>query len=197
MKNKNIKKIVLIAMFSSISAVLMLFNFPIPIAPSFMKMDLSEIPLVIGTFLLDFNASICMVFLKQIIKIIIKPSSTFYVGELSNLIGNLFYVVPCSIIYSKYKNKTSAIYSLILACILTSIVSTIVNSLFVFPMYIKIFGMSELQIIEMCKKINPYIDSINKVYIMSVFPFNLVKYGISSIVSFFVYKRISNLIKKI
>lgn len=196
MNNKN-KNLVLIAMLSTISAVLMLFNFPTPLAPSFMKMDLSEIPLIIGAFLLGPKASISLVVLKQIIKLIIKPSSTLYIGELSNLIGNLCYVVPASIVYFKLKNKQNAIYGLIIGVIFTSIISTIVNSILVFPLYFKLYGLNEQQIIEMCKSINQNIDSLSKVYLFSVFPFNLFKYGISSIVSFLTYKKISNLIKKI
>ena len=86
---------------------------------------------------------------------------------------------------------------MIVGIILASVVCTLCNALFLFPIYIKVFHMSEEVIIKMCNTIIPYIDSMMKVYIFSVLPFNIVKFLISSVITYIFYKNISKHIKSI
>ncbi len=194
-KDKN--KIALVALFSAIGAILMYLDFPLPIAPSFIKMDLSELPVIIGGFLMGPISCIAISVLKVLIKFVIKGTSTMFVGELANIIGSIAYALPASIIYSKLKTKQRAIIGLIIGTILSSIIITLCNASFIFPIYIKVFNMSEDAIIKMCNKIFPFIDSMGKVYILSVFPFNIVKFTITSIITCIFYKNISKTIKNI
>lgn len=194
---KDKKKIALVALFSAIGAILMYLDFPLPIAPSFIKMDLSELPVIIGGFLMGPISCIAISVLKVLIKFVIKGTSTMFVGELANIIGSIAYALPASIIYTKLKTKQRAIIGLIMGTILSSIIITFCNASFIFPIYIKVFNMSEDAIIKMCNKIFPFIDSMGKVYILSVFPFNIVKFTITSIITCIFYKNISKTIKNI
>ena len=196
-KSFNTKKIAIIAFFGALSGLLMIFDFPVPIAPSFMKMDLGELPVMIGGFLLGPVSSIIIAVLKILIKIVIKPTSTMYVGELANLIGSIFNVLPASIIYSRLKNKKRAVVGLIVGTILASVACVISNITFTFPFYMNVFHMSEDVIIGMCKAIIPSIDSMIKVMLFSVFPFNIVKYGVTSVITYFFYKHVSKVVKNI
>ena len=189
---KDKKKIALVALFSAIGAILMYLDFPLPIAPSFIKMDLSELPVIIGGFLMGPISCIAISVLKVLIKFVIKGTSTMFVGELANIIGSIAYALPASIIYTKLKTKQRAIIGLIIGIIIT-----LCNASFIFPIYIKVFNMSEDAIIKMCNKIFPFIDSMGKVYILSVFPFNIVKFTITSIITCIFYKNISKTIKNI
>ena len=175
----------------------MFFDFPLPIAPSFMKMDLSELPIIVGGFLLGPLASAIMAVVKILIKVMLKPTSTMYLGELANFVGSITYVLPASIIYTELKNKRRAIIGLALGSVLASIALTIFNSYFLFPLYMNVFHMSEEVIIGMCSAINPFIDSMTKVMLLSVLPFNLVKFAITSIITYIFYKRISKTIKNL
>lgn len=195
--NKNIKKLAIVALFSAIGAILMYIDFPIPIAPSFMKMDLSELPVIIGGFLLGPVASVIIAILKVLIKFVIKGTSTMFVGELANIIGSISYALPATLIYNKLKTKKRAIVGLIVGTIVASLIITCCNALFIFPLYIKVFHMSEESIIAMCSKILPFIDRMGKVYILSVFPFNIVKFTTTSIITLLFYKNISRTIKNI
>ena len=85
----------------------------------------------------------------------------------------------------------------VIGIILASIVCTLCNAVFLFPLYINIFHMSEETIIKMCNTVVPFIDSMTKVYLFSVLPFNLVKFSISSIITYVFYKNISKHIKSI
>ena len=195
--NNKIKKISIIAMFSAIGGILMFLDFQLPIFLSFMKMDLSDLPVIIGGFIFGPLDSIIIAVLKILIKFLLKPTSTVYVGEIANLIGSILYSLPASLIYIKFKNKKRAIIGLIIGVIVASVGITICNMIFIFPFYMQLFNITDVIIIGMCNKIFPYIDSMFKVYLLSVLPFNLVKYGLSSIITFLFYKRISKTIKYI
>lgn len=195
--NNKIKKISIIAMFSAIGGILMFLDFQLPIFLSFMKMDLSDLPVIIGGFIFGPLDSIIIAVLKILIKLLLKPTSTVYVGEIANLIGSILYSLPASLIYIKFKNKKRAIIGLIIGVIVASVGITICNMIFIFPFYMQLFNITDVIIIGMCNKIFPYIDSMFKVYLLSVLPFNLVKYGLSSIITFLFYKRISKTIKYI
>lgn len=194
--NKKIRKISLIAFFSAISTILMFFDFPLPIAPSFMKMDLSELPVMIGGFILGPISCISISVLKILIKFIIKGTSTMFLGELANLIGSIAYALPSSIIYSMLKNKKRAVFGLILGTILSSLICTLFNAFLLFPLYMNVFHMSEDVIIGMCRAILPYIDSMLKVMLFSVFPFNILKFSITSIITYMLYKHVSKMTKE-
>lgn len=195
--NNKIKKISIIAMFSAIGGILMFLDFQLPIFLSFMKMDLSDLPVIIGGFIFGPLDSIIIAVLKILIKLLLKPTSTVYVGEIANLIGSILYSLSASLIYIKFKNKKRAIIGLIIGVIVASVGITICNMIFIFPFYMQLFNITDVIIIGMCNKIFPYIDSMFKVYLLSVLPFNLVKYGLSSIITFLFYKRISKTIKYI
>lgn len=193
----SIKKIAIIAIFSAISAVLMFFDFALPIAPSFMKMDLSELPVIIGGFVLGPTYCVIIAILKVLLKFVIKGTSTMFIGEIANIIGSISYALPASLIYKKLKTKKRAIIGMIIGIIFASVMCTLCNALFIFPLYINIFNMSEEVIIKMCSVIFPFIDSMAKVYLCSVFPFNIIKYTITSIITYIFYKHISRAIKNI
>ncbi len=195
--NRNIKKIAIIALFSALSAILMYFDFPLPIAPTFMKMDLSELPVIIGGFILGPIECIAIAVLKVLIKFVLKGTSTMFLGELANIIGSIAYALPASIIYKSLKTKERAMIGLIIGIFLSSVVCTICNALFLFPIYIKVFHMSEEVIIKMCSAIVPFIDNMTKVYLFSVLPFNIIKFTISSIITYIFYKNISKHIKSL
>ena len=195
--NIRIKKIAIVALFSALSAILMYFDFPLPIAPTFMKMDLSELPVIIGGFVMGPIECITIAVFKVLIKFVLKGTSTLFLGELANIIGSISYALPASIIYKSLKTKKRAVIGMFIGIIFSSIICTICNAVFLFPLYINIFHMSEEVIIKMCNSIIPFIDSMNKVYLFSVLPFNIVKFSISSIITYIFYKNISKYIKNI
>ena len=72
------RTITCIAMFSAIAAVLHIFDFALPIAPSFYKLDLSELPVMICTFYLGPVSGVVCEFLKILLKLLIKGTSTAF-----------------------------------------------------------------------------------------------------------------------
>ena len=102
----NIKNVVLMGMFGAIGGVLMLFEFPLPfIAPSFYGLDLSEIPVLVGTFAMGPVAGVITELVKILVKLVLKPTSTGFVGEFANVCIGCALILPAGMIYKFKKTK--------------------------------------------------------------------------------------------
>lgn len=195
-KNKlTTKKLVIIAMFGALSGVLMHFNFPIPLMPPFLKFDLGELPALLGAFLMGPVAGCLIIAVKILIKLFLGGSETLLVGELANLIGSLSYVLPAAWIYRRMTTKKGAVIGMIAATLFTAASSVLGNAYLTIPMYANVFGMQIEDIVAMCQTVNPYITGYWGVLLIGIVPFNLVKYGVTSGVTFVLYKRVSRLFK--
>ena len=191
------KNMALMAIFSAIAAVLMILEFPIGIAPDFYKLDLSEIPILIGSFIMGPVAGVIMEVVKILLKLLMKPSSTAYVGELANFFVGCCLVVPASIIYKRKKTLKGALIGLGVGILSMSIVGTLSNYFIMIPFYSKFFKMPLDAIISMGTKINGFIKDKFTFVAICVLPFNLVKGVVVSAVTLLVYKRVSGIIKQI
>lgn len=140
-------------------------------------------------------AGIIIELLKVLIKLIIKPTSTAFVGEISNLLGGIALCVPASILYKNEHNKKGAIKGLIIGGITMVIVTGVLNYAFIIPSYVRLFGMPLDAIVDAGKAIFPIIKDKFTFVLLCTTPFNFIKALIVCLVSFFLYKRISNLIK--
>lgn len=188
----NLKNMVLVSILGAISGVLMLFKFPLPIAPTFMKMDFSDSVLIIGGFLTGPVYSLIMIFIKWIVKLIITSTSTAYAGELSGLILNISFILPMSYFYSKNKTKKTAIILMIIFSITTSLIAIFTNVYMIFPLY----GLSGNAIVSPFKVLFPFVDSVWQVMLISILPFNLMKIAINSIIALVLYKKVSTFVHR-
>lgn len=191
----NTKTITVVGVFSAISAVLMLFEIPLPFAPSFYKLDFSEIPALIGAFSLGPVAGVLIEFIKIILKLFIKGTSTAFVGELANFAVGCSFILPASIIYLYGKTKKGALIGCCTGTVILTIFGTSFNAIYLLPKFAQLFGMPLEVLIEMGTKINPNITNVLSFVCFAVAPLNLIKGSLVSLVTILVYKKISNVIK--
>ena len=192
------KNLVLMAMFSALAAVLMLWEFPIPfIAPNFYEIDLSEIPILVGSFIMGPVSGVIMEAIKIILKLLIKGTSTAYVGDFANFCIGVCLVVPASIIYQKHKTKKNAFIGMLAGTLFMAVAGVVLNYFVMIPFYVKAFGMPLVAIIGAGAKIQPLVTNKLSFTIVCVAPFNIVKGIIVSLVTALIYKHISAFVKTI
>ena len=191
-----INKLVIMAMFSAVAAVLMYVEFPITfIAPSFYEMDLSEVPVMIGSFMLGPCAGVIMEAVKVLLKLVLKGTSTAFVGDFANFILGCALVVPASVVYHIKKTKKSAIIGLITGGIVLIVLGVFLNAFYLLPKYSQLYGMPIETFIKMGAKINPAISNVFTFVILAVAPFNLIKATVVGVITMLLYKYLSRLIK--
>ena len=193
------KNLALMAIFAAIAAILMvLIEIPVVfIAPSFYKLDFSEIPILIGTFIMGPVSGVIMEAIKIILKLLIKGTSTAYVGDFANFCVGVCLVVPASIIYQKHKTKKNAFIGMLVGTLFMAVAGVVLNYFVMIPFYVKAFGMPLEAIIGAGAKIQPLVTNKLSFTIVCVAPFNIVKGIIVSLVTALIYKHISAFVKTI
>ncbi|MEG0308633.1 MAG: ECF transporter S component [Clostridium sp.] len=194
-KSKNVNRLVKISLLVAMGFVLMLFDFPIPGFPPFLKLDLSDLPALIGGFALGPVAGVIVEGGKVILNLVFSGSITGGVGEFANfLIGGTF-VYVAAFIYHRNKTKKSAAIGLILGTIAMTIVGAVFNYYILIPLYGTIMGgMSN--VIGVSAEGNANINSLAGIIVLGITPFNILKGVLVSVITFASYKKISPLINR-
>lgn len=191
------RKVAMIGLFSAIAVILMLFEFPLPFAPGFYELDFSELPILIGTFAFGPAAGVMMEFVKILLKLFIKGTSTAFVGDLANFVVGCSFILPASAVYAFRKNKKSAVIACVTGTLVMTIFGTAFNAIYLLPAFSKLYGMPLETILEMGAAVNPLVTegSIVSFVAACVAPMNLIKGTGVSVITLLVYKRLSPIIK--
>ena len=190
------KQIAFVGMFGAIASVLMFFEIPLFFAPSFYKIDLSEVPVLIGTFALGPVAGVAIELIKILIHLVVKGTQTAGVGEAANFIIGCAFLLPAGLIYKKKKCKENALIGMAAGTVAMIVVGCVVNAFVLLPTYAAAFGMPIEVLIEMGTAVNKSVTNLFTFAMLCVAPFNLVKGIVVSILTFLLYKRISGVIHK-
>lgn len=183
-----------VGMLSVIAFILMYFQLPITfVAPPFMKLDISDLPVLMGAFTMGPVFGIIIAALKNIMHIIFKGTMTAGVGELSNFLISSTFAFVSAYFYRKHRTYKGAIISLTMGVLAMTFLAMLSNYFVVFPLYAKVMPMDA--IIEMGSAITPRITGLFSMMIYSVLPFNLIKGFTTSAVMMLVYKKISPIFK--
>ena len=191
------RKMAMVGMFSAIAAILHIMDFSLPfIAPPFYKLDFSELPALIGAFAFGPAAGVMIEFLKIVLKLLMKGTSTAFVGDLANFVIGCSFILPASVVYDFHKKKETAVIACIIGTVVLTVVGTTFNAVYLLPAFSTLYGMPLDDIIAMGHKINGAIHDITSFVVIAVAPLNLVKGGIVSLITLMIYKKISPIIKE-
>ena len=184
-----VRQLVTVAVAAAVSFVLMLLEFHLPIAPDFIKLDLSDIPSLVLAFTFGPLAGVLTELVKNLLHLFVTKSAG--VGELSNFLLGCAFVIPAGLIYKHNKTRKNALLAMLVGTLCFSLMGIFSNYCIMFPFYIKVSGIPMDAIVAMCQKILPFVDNEFKVILLSVTPFNLLKGILVSVVTFLLYKRLS------
>lgn len=187
----SVKMIAVVGLFSALSAIIMLIEVPMPFAPSFYKIDLSDVPALIGGFIMGPVAGVMIEFLKIVLKLIMRSTSTAFVGELANFVVGCSFIIPATIMYQFNKKKKIAIIGCVIGTLVMSVFGTAFNGIYLLPKFAELYGMPMEALIGMGTKINPYITDVTTFVIWAVFPLNIIKGILMSVTTMLIYKPIS------
>lgn len=197
----NTTRIATIAMFSALAGILYIFNFSMSFAfPSFLEFNFSDIPTLIGTFTLGPVAGVIISVIKILLKLVVKGTSTMFVGELSDLVTSCVLAVTAGLIYKKKRTFKGALIGMTVGTVAEVAVAILFNWLALVPFYVQFFFHGSWEpLIGMMTPLFPNCTKENfyNFYLwVSILPFNLMRCLVAVLVTLPVYKRISNLINK-
>ena len=193
--NTNIRKIAVTAVLAALAAVIQLLEIPVPmLIPTFVKLDFSELPALIASFVISPWAGIPVCLIKNLIKL--TTTSSAGVGELCNFILGVCMVVPAGLIYHRKKTRKRALIGCLVGCVIASVLSVFVNYFISYPAFYQFIAPEEV-VLGAYQAILPNVKSIFQSLLIFNMPFTFVKFLLDSVFTFIIYKPLSNALKKI
>lgn len=186
-----VRALVNIGMLAAIAIILMLFDIPLPFAPSFYEIDFSEVPVMVGCFAMGPFAGALIEFVKILLNFVFTGTDTAGVGELANFIIGCALCVPAGLIYRRKRTRTTALVGMAVGTVAMTVLGCMINAYILLPTYATAFGMPMDALVEMGTAVNPNINSLATFVIFAVAPFNLLKGVLVSLIVFVIYKKIS------
>lgn len=202
MQMNKTKFIAKVGILAALAAAIMFIETPLPFMPPFLKLDLSEIVVLLGAFSMGPLAGVAIELIKNLVHL--PFTITGGVGELANFVVGCALAVPAAWIYKRNKSVKTAIKGLIIGSLSMVIVATLVNYLVMIPLYIKIFAdklnitaeQSLQSIIQSGTEKNRSIVDLKTLVLYGIIPFNVFKVIVVSLLTFVSYKRVSPLLHK-
>lgn len=191
----NTRKVAMIGLFSALAVILHVMDFPVPFAPPFYKLDFSEIPALLGTFAFGPVAGVMIEFCKILLKLLVKGTSTAFVGDLANFVIGCSFILPASLIYLFKKTKSRAIVGCVSGTLIMTVFGTAFNAIYLLPAFSKLYGMPLDSIIAMGAEINGDVTGLVSFVCLCVAPMNLLKGTVASLVTMLIYKPLSPILK--
>ena len=185
------RTITITALLASISYILAFIEFPVPLSPSFARMDLSDIPALIGAFALGPATGVIIELIKNVLQLL--STSTAGVGELANFLIGASYVWIAGFIYKYKRTKKGAISAYIISSIVMGVVATIVNYFILLPLFETFMPLDQL--IASFSEFLPFIQTKLDVVLYNVLPFNVIKGLVVGLVTMVVYKKLTPVLK--
>lgn len=187
----SVRKLVVTALLGAVATVLMFISFGLPILPSYLKVDFSEMPALLASFALGpvYGAAVCLI--KNLVNI--SATTTGGVGELCNFLLGVLFVVPAGLIYRRHPSRKRALIGMIVGALVMALCSVLVNYFVVYPVYLLV--MPEEAIVGMYSAIVPAADSILKGILIFNMPLTFVKGVLDAVITFILYKRLSPVMK--
>ncbi len=191
-KVSSARRVSIVAICAAIATVLHILDFPLVfLAPEFYKLDFSELPVMLCGFYLGPSATVACEGVKILLKLLLKGTSTAFVGDFANFAVGCSLVLPATIIYHLGKSRRSAIWGLTAGTVILTIFGSAFNGIYLLPKFAQLYGMPLDSIITMGSKINAGIQSVTTFVVLAVAPLNLIK-GISiSVLTLLLYKKVA------
>ena len=180
------------AMLGALASVLMFVQFPIPfLIPSFIEMDVSELPALIASFALGpwYGVTVCLI--KNLVHVTV--TTTGGVGELSNFLLGAAFVLPAGYFYRFKKNRVGALLGSLVGAVISAAISFPINLYLTYPIYTKFMPLET--ILGMYRELIPSVDSLEACLLVFNVPFNILKGALATGLAFLVYKPLSRFIK--
>lgn len=186
------RRVSIVAICSALAAVLHMLDFPLVfLAPDFYKLDFSELPVMLCGFYLGPSAAVACEGIKILLKLLLKGTSTAFVGDFANFAVGCSLVLPAVIVYHIRKSRKSALVGLIVGTVTLTVFGSAFNAIYLLPKFAQLYGMPLEAIIGMGSKIHASIHDVTTFVVLCVAPLNLVKGAMISVLTMLLYKRVA------
>ena len=186
------RRVSIVGISAAIATVLHLLDFPVPfLAPGFYKLDFSELPVLLCGFFLGPTAAVCSEAVKILLKLLIKGTSTAFVGDFANFFVGCSLALPATIWYHAHKSRYNAVIGLMVGTLTMTVLGSAFNAIYLLPKFAELYGMPLEAIIGMGSDIFPSVKDVTTFVMFCVAPLNLLKGAVISVLTMLLYKKVA------
>ncbi|MGN0779457.1 MAG: ECF transporter S component [Aristaeellaceae bacterium] len=188
-KNLSVQYLTRIAILTALASILFVIEIPVV---AFYKLDLSNLPVLLGAFSMGPVPGIIILLLKSLIGML--HSTSMYVGELADFIMGAAFALPAALLYRRNKTRKTALLGMAMGTLVMMVVAVLVNWKIMIPFYMTAYHLPMEAVIGMATKVLPFVDTEWKLLLCVTAPFNLLKGVVLSALTIALYKRLSPLL---
>ena len=186
------RRVSIIGISAAIAAVLHMLDFPLVIlAPEFYKLDFSELPVLLCGFYLGPSAAVACEGVKILLKLLLKGTSTAFVGDLANFVVGCSLVLPATAFYHRHKTRHGAVIGLAVGTLVMTVFGSAFNAVYLLPKFAQLYGLPLDTIIAMGTAIRGSVNSVSTFVMLCVAPLNLLKGTVVSVLTLLLYKKVA------
>lgn len=193
MEKTKTQAIVKVGFLSATAFILMYLEFQIPLFPGFLKLDFSDVPALVASFAMGPLYGVMVELIKNILHATITQSGG--IGEIANFSVGSIFVYTAGIIYQFNKTRKNALISMAIATVVMAFTASLLNYYVFLPLYQKVMGWPMDAIIGMSKAANKNIVDVRTLIAYGIFPFNVLKGIMLSLITLLIYKKLSPVLK--
>ena len=186
-----VRTLTVTALLGAMAYLLAFFEMPVPLSPAFAKMDVSDLPAMIGAFAIGPGCGIMIELAKNLLQLL--SSSTGGVGELANFLMGASYAATAGLIYQCHKTKRIAWIACITASLAMGLAAALTNYYLLLPLFESFMPLQQL--IASFGEILPFIHTKLDIVLYNILPFNILKGLAISVITMLIYKKISYILK--
>ena len=186
------RRVSIVGICGAIAAVLHILDFPLLfIAPEFYKLDFSEVPVLLCGFYLGPSATVACEGVKILLKLLLKGTSTAFVGDFANFVVGCSLVLPAAVIYHARKTRKGAIFGMVAGTLTLTVFGSAFNAVYLLPKFSQLFGLPMDSIIAMGSAVHAGVEDVTTFVLLCVAPLNLLKGVVVSLLTMLLYKRVA------
>ena len=185
------RRVSIVGICGALAAVLHMLDFPLLfLAPEFYKLDFSEVPVLLCGFYLGPSATVACEGVKILLKLLLKGTSTAFVGDFANFVVGCSLVIPATVIYHIRKTRAGAIGGMVTGTAVMAIFGSLFNAVYLLPKFSELFGLPLDTIIAMGSVVNAGVNNVSSFVLLCVVPLNIVKGVMVSALTLLLYKKV-------
>lgn len=192
MVSTNTRYITKIGMLSAIAVILMFFEVPLPMMPIFLKLDVSELPAIIGAFVFGPMAGVAIEFIKNLLHA--ANTQTMGIGEVANFLVGVAFVLPAGYLYQRYHSHKGAVIALVVGTFSMMFLASLLNYFILLPIYQAVLHFPLEQVVHMGTIANPQIIDLKSFIALAIAPFNMIKGIVMSLLTLVIYRKLCNVL---
>jgi len=167
-----LRAVILSALLAAVASALFLIQFSVPLVPSFLKMDVSDLPALVASLALGpwWGVLVCLV--KNAVGLL--HSETMFVGELSNLLLSAAFVLAAGLLFRRWKTRGGAVAASVVGAFAMAAVSLPSNLYLIYPLFAR-FLVPMPVLMGMYQAALPSVTSLWQALLIFNVPFTFVK----------------------